>query len=227
MYINNFLDKEKKIKDRGNDFYGTVTGPQLNTFQDIELVRKFVEKADEDAFNELVKRYVNMVYGVSFRLLKDLNLAEEVFQEVFLILNNKLGTFREESKFSTWLYRITLNVCYVYRKNEYKHHNNYSLDYNYESDMSSDLMEQLEDTKSINPGDESIRTEILEIVEKEIACLPYKYRIVCMLRDIEGLTNPEVSKILNISVAAVKSRILRARNILKNRLKSKLDIIRD
>lgn len=225
MYSNHNFDKNNQYRESGFDFRKSRTELELNELQDVEVVRKFVEEGNEGAFNIILKRYENMVYGVGYRLLKNHNLAQEVLQEVFLILSEKLDTFRAESKFSTWLYRITLNVCYVYRKNEYKHYNNISMDINLDNDRSSYFKGQLEDTKSPDPGEETSQTEILDIVEKEITGLPYKYRVVCMLRDVEGLTNPEVSKILNISVAAVKSRILRARNILKKRLKSKLDIV--
>lgn len=214
------LPQEFKYDEKQNDLYDSATN-QLN---DNDVIEKYVLYKNEDAFSIIVKRYENMVYGIAYRMLKSHNLAEEVLQEVFLILSSKLDTFRQESMFSTWLYRITLNVCYAYMNNEYKHSNNVSLDNNLDSDISSDFKQQLKDTRSYGPQEETSQTEILDIIEKEIADLPYKYRVVCMLRDIEGLTNPEVSKILNISVPAVKSRILRARNILKKSLKNKLDM---
>lgn len=222
IYGNN--DEHRLLREfrykKTNDLYES----KLSQLGDNDLVSIYVINKNEDAFNVIVKKYENMVYGVAYRLLRNHNLAEEVLQEVFLILSGKLDTFRQRSKFSTWLYRITLNVCYAYRKNEYKHHNSISIDNNPDRDSSSDFKRLLEDTKSFGPVEETSQTEILDIVEKEIANLPYKYRMVCMLRDIEGLNNPEVSKILNISVPAVKSRILRARNVLKNRLKNKLEI---
>ena len=196
----------------------------FTNMSDVEIISKYLKSKDELAFNEIVKRYENMVYGLAYRILKNHNLAEEVFQEVFLILSFKLDTFRDESKFSTWLYRITLNMCYVYRKNEYKHYSNLSIDSTLDNESSSDFKELLQDTRSQDPGQESSQSEILNVIEREIAKLPKKYRTVSILRDIEGLTNPEVARLLNISVPAVKSRIFRARNILKKRLKDKIKI---
>jgi len=211
-----------------NDFVflsNRIIGNEFSSdLSDEELIRKYVKDEDERSFNSILKRYENVVFGLAYRVLRDPSVAEDILQEVFLILTKKLCTFREESKFSTWLYRVTLNVCFMYRKNEYKHKNNLSLDLEYQGDSKSDFYDFIEDTNTYLPDEESSNSEILKIIERELQNIPGKYRVVFILRDINGLTNHEVAKLLGISLAAVKSRILRARNFLKNRLKGKLKV---
>ena len=76
------------------------------TPSDEELVELFVNGKDETAFEEILSRYVDKIYGLAFRITRDHSGAEEIVQEVFLTLINKLGTFRGEAKFSSWLYRL-------------------------------------------------------------------------------------------------------------------------
>ncbi|NIP38450.1 MAG: sigma-70 family RNA polymerase sigma factor [Candidatus Dadabacteria bacterium] len=198
------------------------TGIELENKRDEELIKDFVDNDDERAFNILLKKYENIVYGLAYRILGNHCLSEEVMQEVFLILTTKLSTFREEAKFSTWLYRVVVNVCYLYKKTEYKHNTNLRLDQDINGDGNSQFIDYLQDNRSSSHYEESRSSEIVEMVERELKNLPEKYRVVFVLRDVEGLTNPEVSKVLGISLAAVKSRILRARKFLKSRLQNKL-----
>ena len=191
---------------------------------DEQLIKDYVHSNNEEAFNLIIKRYENVVFGLAYRMLGNRTLSEEVMQEVFLILTRKLSTFREESKFSTWLYRVVVNVCYLYQKMEYKHKGNLRLDQDFNDDSDSQYIDYLEDSNSPGPYEESKNSEIVEMVEVELKNIPEKYRVVFVLRDIDGLTNPEVAKILDITPAAVKSRILRARRFLKSRLKHKLMI---
>src|SRR5574341_2006623 len=95
---------------------------------DEKLVRLFVEERDEGAFNEIVNRYADKTFRLALRIIRNTHDAEEVLQEVFLSME-KLNTFREESKFSTWLYRVTANACYMrLRANKRKHENEVSLE---------------------------------------------------------------------------------------------------
>lgn len=189
---------------------------------DEELIKDYVNNNNEQSFNLIIRKYENIVFGLAYRILGNHSLSEEVMQEVFLILTKKVSTFREESKFSTWLYRVVVNVCYMYRKSEYKHNNNLRLDQDINDDCNSQYIDYVEDSHNPSPYEDSKSSEIVEMVEKELKNIPQKYRVVFILRDVEGLTNPEVAKILGITIAAVKSRILRARRFLKSRLQHKL-----
>ena len=87
-----------------------------NDKTDEQLIAEYLNEGNEQAFNMIIKRYENIVFGLAYRIVGNHSLSEEVMQEVFLILTKKLSTFRQESKFSTWLYRVVVNVCYLYRK---------------------------------------------------------------------------------------------------------------
>ncbi len=187
--------------------------------KDEELVALFVGRQDEDAFNELVNRYGDKIFRLAYRITNDLGKAEEILQEVFIILVEKLGTFRQESKFSTWLYRVAANASYMYLRNgrkinekeisldDYKPYNDYgALEGVAEKDWSG------------SPDSKLLSEEGVRIIEKAIGELPEEYRIVFHMKDIEGLTSKEIAKILKLSLPAVKSRVLRARLFLRDKL---------
>jgi RNA polymerase sigma-70 factor, ECF subfamily len=194
--------------------------PSLNHhgMPDEELVRMYVEGRDEDAFNEIANRYGEKVFRLALRITHSAHIADEVLQEVFLTLVEKLGSFREESMFSTWLYRVATNASLIQIRNKKKDGKNISIDdyvpYN-EKGMLSEI--SLKDW-SYSPDEVFAGREGMEIIDRAISELPEKYRIVFHLRDIEGLSNEEVGDILGLSISAVKSRIHRARLYLRDSL---------
>jgi RNA polymerase sigma-70 factor (ECF subfamily) len=101
---------------------------RINRAPDEDLVKSYTENGDESAFEEIVSRYSDRIFGFALRITRNDKDAEEVFQEVFLTLSKKLDTFRGESKFSSWLYRITANASYMYLRSQKKHENNISLE---------------------------------------------------------------------------------------------------
>jgi len=134
-------------------------------------------------------------------------------------LIEKLGTFREESKLSTWIYTISTNECFRYIRNRNKNNlREISVDeYNdKDSGISSEGL-PIKDEDS-NPEDTAINLEQREILDRAIDELSEEYRVVFQLRDIEGLSNNETAEVLGLSLSAVKSRILRARTQIKNKL---------
>src|SRR5919109_4273428 len=90
-----------------------ISIPNHGDLTDEELVRAFLSNQDEGAFNELVNRYGDKIYRLALKITRNPSDAEEVLQEVFLTLIEKLYTFREDSKFSTWLYRVAANASYL------------------------------------------------------------------------------------------------------------------
>lgn len=192
---------------------------QRSIISDEELVKSYTQHGDESAFDTIVSRYADRIYGFALRITKNPSDAEEVFQEVFLTLSKKLETFRGESKFSSWLYRVTVNASYMYLRSQKKHENNISLENYSPYDEKGTLMGRVmyKDWSS-RPDIIIFNKEAVIIIEKAINELPESYRTVFHLRDIEGLTNDEVSEILEISVPAVKSRLHRARLFLRDKL---------
>ena len=184
---------------------------------DEKLVRLFVEERDEESFNEIVNRYADKTFRLALRIIRNTHDAEEVLQEVFLSME-KLNTFREESKFSTWLYRVATNAGYMRLRTERKYKDNVSLE-EYIPYNDYGMLEGMELKDWSNRPDEVfLNQEGMEIIERAVGELPLAYRVVFHLRDVEGLTNHEVAKALGLSVPAVKSRIIRARLFLRDKL---------
>lgn len=185
---------------------------------DKKLVRSFVESQDEGAFNEIVRRYADKIYRTALRITRNPSAAEDVPQEVFIILMEKMNTFHAESKFSTWLYSVTSKMSFSQLRAEKKHRNNVSFEEdNYK--VEDRMLKGVESQDLSHSSDEVfLSRERMEIIEKAINELPVPYRAVFHLRDVEGLTNPEVAEILNLSLPNVRSRIYRARLFLKGKL---------
>jgi len=185
---------------------------------DEELVRSFVGTHDEAAFNEIVGRYANKVYGLALRITRNRSDAEDVLQQVFTILVEKLGTFNEESKFSTWLHTVASNASLTHLRAEAKYKNNLSFEDYAPYGEDGALKETEASDWGGRPDELLMRKELMERIEAVANELPESYRIVFNLRDVDGLTNPEVAKMLGVSLPNAKARIHRTRLFLRNKL---------
>jgi len=204
--------------DIGRGLGFDVTSHDYNRISDEELVKLILVERDVLALNEIVMRYEDKIYRLALRITRNPSYAEEVLQEVLLTLLEKLDSFRRESKFSTWLFRIATNTALLYIRNEKKYTNHQSLeDYKPYDENGSLVGVTLGDWSNI-PEDLLIEKEGMEILENAVNELPEKYKIVFHLRDVEGLSNEEVGNILGLSLPAVKSRVLRARLFLRHKL---------
>ena len=196
-----------------------ATAPNINDLTDEELVSLYVAGRGEDAFNELVSRYSEKVYRLAYRITNNQNDAEEILQEVFLILVEKLSTFRKESRFSTWLYRVASNASFMYIRNMRKSRDKETSLDDYKPYNDYGVLEGVEEKDwSGRPDSQLLGREGTELIERAISELPEDYRVAFHLKDIERLTSKEISDILKLSVPAVKSRVLRARLILRDKL---------
>lgn len=171
----------------------------LTEFDDEHLVTR-AKQGQVAAFEELVRRHQDRVYRVAWRLLGDEREAEDAAQDAFLQAWRSLGAFRGDSAFGTWLYRITSNRCLNMLRGR------------------RELEELPADRKSDSP---SIETTVearlqLEDVRRAIATLTPEQRIPLVLRELEHCSYEELATILDVSVSAVKSRLLRARVELLN-----------
>ncbi len=204
----------------GSDSSKKILSINYKQLSDNDLVKAFVEQHKEEAFNEIVGRYADKVFRLALRITHNSHDAEEVLQEVFLSME-KLDTFREESKFSTWLYRVAANASYMHLRTEKKYRNNVSLESDmpyYDDNGVFDGAELNDLGKRQRPDELLLSQEGMKIIERAVSQLPLAYRVVFHLRDVEGLTNQEVAKVLGLSIPAIKSRILRARLVLRDKL---------
>jgi len=192
---------------------------KTTTIQDEKLIEIFITKNDESAFEELVERYCEKIYGLALRITRNSSDAEEVLQDVLLTLMMKLETFRGESKFSSWLYRVTVNAIYMHLRAEKKHESDVSLEDYVPYDEHGTLMGRVKAKDWSNRPDKALLSkEAMEMIERAVNELPESYRVVFHLSDIEGLSNEETAEILGLSVPAVKSRLHRARLFLRDKL---------
>ena len=194
---------------------------------DTELV-KLAKAKDLLAFEELVSRHSARIYSLLYRLLKNRGDAEDLLQQTFLSAFENLGRFREEASLRTWVTRIATNFALMKFRKE-KKNQTVSLDVpkNFTEDGIPLPMEIAD--WSVNPVETLERKELVEILEAAIARLPQIYRTVFLLRDLEGLSNKEVAEMMELSVSAVKSRLMRARlflrTILSDLLREKVDAL--
>ncbi len=179
-----------------------------------------VKKGDQQAFEDLVSRYENKVYRLAIKLTRNETLAEEVLQEVFLKIYEKIDTFRGESALSSWIYRIAANACFA-KLNLEKRHQHADLEETLpQAEMA--LLERMDTIQEL-PDRPLLTDEALGVISRAIERLPEDFRVVLTLRDVEGLSNEEVARILDLSVPAVKSRLHRARLLLRKRLAGYFD----
>lgn len=182
---------------------------------DDQLIQNFL-KGDTQSFEEILNRYSTKVFNLAFRLTKNHEDAEEVLQDVFTTVFKKVNKFEGKAAFSSWVYRVTVNSSFMKLRKRRRSRTVFI------EDMPPADRETwiAEDTEQVSALDETFRSEVRTLLEKHIRTLPDDYRGVFVLRDIDGFTNREVGKLLNLTTPAVKSRLHRARSLLKRRIKS-------
>jgi RNA polymerase sigma-70 factor (ECF subfamily) len=190
------------------------------TSTDVDLIKKCQEGSLE-AFDELVLKYQKKVFNVAYRLLDNYDEANDIAQEVFVRVFRAIKGFRFKAQIFTWLYRITVNLS----KNRLRvlageRKRNTSLD-DPISTEEGEMKRQVADDSPL-PQDQLINKEKGELIAKALASLEDEFRTVVVLRDIEGLGYKEIACILKINIGTVKSRLHRARMLLREKLKGVL-----
>lgn len=173
------------------------------------------KSGDVGAFEELVKRYDRKLLRIAHHLMNNREDAEDVVQEAFLKAFQHLEQFREDSKFSTWLIRITMNQALM-KLRKRRPTREISLDQDFQS-KEDNLPIDVADW-SPNPEELYRATELQQILRQTLEELGQGLRVVFILRDIEGLSLEQTAQALNLSLTAVKARSWRARLQLRERL---------
>jgi len=185
---------------------------------DDELVRR-AQAGNSEAFEELVRRYERKVYNIAYRLLGNEQDASEALQDAFLRAYRFLSKFQFKSSFYTWLYRIATNVSLSKLRGR-ERVETVSLDQTVGD--SGEVALEIPDYKYA-PERLMQQRELRQALQDAVDELPEDYRSVVVLRDLEDLSNEEVSKVLKLSVAAVKSRLHRGRLVLREKLAKYLE----
>jgi RNA polymerase sigma-70 factor (ECF subfamily) len=181
---------------------------------EMALVRA-AKAGDIGAFEQLVKRYDRNVFRIANHITQNREDAEDVVQDAFLKAYENLQNFQEQSKFYTWLVRIAVNEALM-RLRRRRPERMVSLDEDVKTEEDS-MPREVADW-SPNPEQQYSQAELKDILGKTIQGLPPSFRTVFVLRDVEGLSTEETAEALNLSIPAVKSRLLRARLQLRERL---------
>ncbi len=185
-----------------------------------------IRQRDFSAFEELVDRYEGKVYALGLKLTGNPDDAEEVAQEVFLTLYQKLDQFRGESLLSSWIYRITANAAFMKLRDRRKRST-----VEYREAAADPAADELPEVIASFPrgdwsqaADERMeRGELKARIDQAIAELPDRFKLIFLLKDVQGLSNEEIGEIVNMTVPAVKSRLHRARLFLRERLQRHLE----
>ena len=182
---------------------------------DADLVRG-LKCGSPESFRRLLQRYQNSVYAYVCRLIDDPVEAEDLTQDVFVKVFRKVGAFREDCSFKTWLYRIAANES-SNRRRWFSRHRSRVVTEPADDSGQSPLAERLPDPGR-SPFDQIEHREHRDILNEALRTLHPRYREAVVLRDIAGFSYNEIAEALGISLGTVKSRILRGREALRRYL---------
>ena len=191
--------------------------PRTRPDVDAELVDG-LRREDPEAAEQLVERYGDRVYRLAVRITGSNEDAQEAAQDALWTAARKIHTFKGESAFGSWLYRITANAAYQKLRARRSRAREIGLD---------DVLPALDvDGRHFEPMDDwsnrvderALQGELREVLERAIDGLPPDYRTALVLHDVEGLSNPDIAEALGISLPAVKSRVHRSRLFVRKRL---------
>jgi RNA polymerase sigma-70 factor, ECF subfamily len=207
-------------------FHGKIVKMIRNTsdeeMTDLDLVAAF-QAGDKSVFNAIVLKHQDLIFGLCCRILDDSHDAEEIAQETFVRAYEGLDKFRSESRLSTWLYRIAVNLCknrIGSLVNRMKHRILPLMGDGHDQEVHGPGV--ILGTEKHSPSVLVERKEVQALVSAAIARLPPAHKVVVVLADMEGRSYEEIAEMLGEKIGTVKSRLNRAREILKTDLREVL-----
>ena len=186
--------------------------------EDFRLIDNALEDGDEQAFAELMQRYKMAVYHMILKMVRNVDDAEDLTIEAFAKAFKNLHKFKKDYTFSTWLFRIaTNNAIDFIRKKKLK---TLSLNTTFKNDSGDDVNIDVED-ENLNPQQEAIKSQKIELVQMFVTKLPSKYQRLVKLRYFEELSYDEIAKELDAPLGTIKAQLYRARELMYELVKSK------
>ena len=211
MALDKFGNSDAEVREK------PVSVKELSDHQLIEATKR----GDEAAFAEIVSRYRSPLTNYLFRMLADYEEAVDLAQETFVRVYFAIERYHTDYAFSTYIYRIATNLA-ISEIRKKKRRKLLSLSSFFQNDDNESQEFHLPDEKSL-PDEDLIEAERSRTIEKAIATLPDKYRAPIILREIQELSYEEIAQILGLGLGTTKSRISRARGLLREKLKHYFD----
>jgi RNA polymerase sigma factor (sigma-70 family) len=190
-----------------------LTEPEIQQLHDNAVVTRILA-GEKALFELLLRRYNQKLYRVIRSYLRDPDDIDDAMQDAYLKAYNNLDRFRGDSSFSTWLIRIGINEALQRIKKDTKVKR--LRDGN--SDLTSKDVIQLPDPKNVNPEKITIGKEVKDLIERAIDELPEKYRVIYVLKEVQGMDNRELGECIGINESNVKVRLHRAKHLMKETL---------
>lgn len=172
-----------------------------------------------DALRAVMDKYNDKLFAVANRICRNPADSEEVLQDVYMTALNKIDSFEERSSLSTWLYRITVNAALMKLRAQRTSKSTVPLDLYLSNQVEEEMSGETHGFQK-SPLEGLVSRELHREIQKAVGTLPEIYRAVFLLRDINGYSIKETSRILKTTPAAIKSRLHRSRQYLRERLKS-------
>ena len=187
----------------------------MNQLSDEKLLKLF-QQGDIQAYNQLVTRYKDRLYNFLYRIVNDVDLAEDLAQDTFLKVYIHKDSYKELYKFSTWMYTIAKNLAFTeLRKKKRRKTSSFS-------EITKDDWEiQVSDPTADDVDEQIMRAEKRRNIQNALSNIPIDFRTIIILRDIQELSYEDISKIIEVPIGTVKSRINRGREKLYQLLKGK------
>ena len=199
-----------------------VTSHEVKAYDSDALLVERAVAGDHKAFEMLVIKYQKRIQRLIGRMVRDVDLVEDIAQETFIRAYRALGQFRGEAQFYTWLYRIAVNsakkALMDLKRNPTVSENFFKSD---DEDETSPIENEL--TSSETPDAVLASKEIAQIINAALEALPEELRMAVTLREIEGLSYEEISDVMNCPIGTVRSRIFRAREAISQKVKPLLE----
>lgn len=180
-----------------------------------EKIVKQLKSGDFSNYDKIVESYKNRVFGMAYKFTNDYNETQDLAQEVFLKIYRQIKNFREESKLSTWIYRISINTCLDWKKKK-----NRLKSINFSNMVNEENKDQNIDIKdeSMLPDEIIIKGEDQKQVHKLIYELSNKYKTVLIMYHFNEMSYKDIATALNIPQRTVETRLYRARRTLKDKI---------